>query len=92
MSWLPFANVNAASLINALQITRIFGRRREANCSEVLFHRRKRWVERRRVALVGGMDGRRNLMPVSRSTADEPGLIEKKSHDRSWRTGDIPAA
>jgi hypothetical protein len=41
------------------EIARIFGRRREANCSEVLFRRRKRWVERHRVTFVGAMDRRR---------------------------------
>src|SRR3984893_754369 len=42
------------------EIARIFGRRREANCSEVLSRRRKRWVERRRVAFVGAVDRRRH--------------------------------
>jgi hypothetical protein len=47
-----------------------------ANCSEVLFRRRKRWVERHRVAFVGAMDRRRhndnqewsgNLVPAPKS-------------------------
>src|SRR3984893_16620980 len=42
------------------EIARIFGRRREANCSEVLSRRRKRWVECRRVAFVGAVDRRRH--------------------------------
>src|SRR6202045_2061694 len=42
------------------QITRIFGCWSTTHRGEILFRRRKRWVERRRVALVGGMDRRRN--------------------------------
>ncbi len=41
-------------------IARIFGRRREANLSEVLFRRRKRWVECRYVAFVGAVERRRH--------------------------------
>jgi len=42
------------------EIARISGRRREANCCQDLFRRRKREVERRRVAFVGAVDRRRH--------------------------------
>ena len=42
------------------QITRIFGCWSTTHRGEILFRRRKRWVERLRVALVGGPDRRRN--------------------------------
>src|SRR5207237_670476 len=39
---------------------RIFGCWSRTHRGEILFRRRKRWVKRRRVAVVGGMDRRRN--------------------------------